>query len=102
MPDDYRQLISLPGIGDYTASAILAFAYHRDIGVVDTNIRRVLVYRFDLDHQIPYRVLKDIARQTIPPGRAKLWRNAVMDYGSVVLTSQATGIKSVYKQSPFV
>ncbi len=42
VPDDYRELRSLPGVGDYTASAVLAFAFARRAVVLDTNVRRVL------------------------------------------------------------
>ena len=42
MPDDLDALLALPGIGPYTARAVLAFAYERDVAVVDTNIARVL------------------------------------------------------------
>lgn len=101
VPDDYHTLKSLPGIWDYIASAVLAFAYHREVAVIDTNIRRVLIYRFDLPHTIHTKDLQNIARQTIPTGQAKLWRNAMMDYGAMVLTPQVTGIRPRYKQSPF-
>ena len=42
LPRDYDQLVALPGIGDYTASAVMSFAYGERIAVIDTNIRRVL------------------------------------------------------------
>ena len=42
LPLDYDQLVALPGIGDYTASAVMSFAYGERIAVIDTNIRRVL------------------------------------------------------------
>ena len=42
VPDDLDALRALPGIGPYTARAVLAFAYERDVAVVDTNIARVL------------------------------------------------------------
>ena len=42
VPDDYDSLRSLPGAGDYTAAAVMAFAYRRRIPVLDTNVRRVL------------------------------------------------------------
>ena len=42
VPADLDALLALPGIGPYTARAVLAFAYERDVGVVDTNIARVL------------------------------------------------------------
>jgi A/G-specific adenine glycosylase len=42
VPDEVDALLALPGIGDYTARAIAAFAYGRRVPVVDTNVRRVL------------------------------------------------------------
>ena len=42
VPDTYDALHALPGVGDYTASAVLAFAFGRRQAVLDTNVRRVL------------------------------------------------------------
>jgi A/G-specific adenine glycosylase len=42
VPDSFDALCSLPGVGDYTASAVLAFAFGRRQAVLDTNVRRVL------------------------------------------------------------
>ena len=42
VPDSYDDLRALPGVGDYTASAVLAFAFGRRRAVLDTNVRRVL------------------------------------------------------------
>ncbi|HEX7443181.1 MAG TPA: A/G-specific adenine glycosylase, partial [Acidimicrobiales bacterium] len=42
LPDDLAALLALPGIGPYTARAVLAFAFGHDVGVVDTNAARVL------------------------------------------------------------
>lgn len=42
LPRTYDELVALPGIGDYTASAVLSFAFGERIAVIDTNIRRVL------------------------------------------------------------
>ena len=42
LPRSYQELTGLPGIGDYTASAVMSFAYGERIVVIDTNIRRVL------------------------------------------------------------
>ena len=47
LPASYDGLTALPGIGDYTASAVLSFAFGIRIPVIDTNIRRVLVRVFD-------------------------------------------------------
>lgn len=45
LPRTYDELVALPGIGDYTASAVLSFAFGERIAVIDTNIRRVLSRR---------------------------------------------------------
>lgn len=45
LPDDLDGLLALPGIGPYTARAVLTFAWERPVGVVDTNIARVLARR---------------------------------------------------------
>ncbi len=45
-PNTYEDLIALPGVGDYVANAILAFAHNQDVAVIDTNIRRILIYHF--------------------------------------------------------
>ena len=42
LPHTYEELVALPGVGDYTASAVLSFAFGERIAVIDTNIRRVL------------------------------------------------------------
>ena len=42
VPDDVDTLLTLPGIGSYTARAVACFAYRRPVPVVDTNVRRVV------------------------------------------------------------
>ena len=46
LPDRVEDLRRLPGVGRYTAGAVLAFAYGRDVAVLDTNVRRVLTRVF--------------------------------------------------------
>ena len=65
-PDTYEDLIELPGVGDYTACAILAFAYNQDVAVVDTNIRRILIYHAGLDERAPLKDLKAKACEILP------------------------------------
>src|SRR4051794_4181820 len=47
VPSDVRELLALPGIGDYTARAVAVFAYGLRHPVVDTNVRRVLTRSVD-------------------------------------------------------
>lgn len=46
IPDSYEELIDLPGIGEYTANAVLCFAYKKSVPIVDTNIVRVIIRFF--------------------------------------------------------
>ena len=52
VPSTYNELIALPGIGDYTASAVLAFAFKQRAIVLDTNVRRV-ISRIEFGHALP-------------------------------------------------
>jgi A/G-specific adenine glycosylase len=100
-PDSEEELLKLPGIGPYTARAVLAFAFNKEVPVIDTNIRRILIHEFKLDEKISQKELEEIALQNVPKGKSCEWHNALMDYGSSVLTSHATGIKALTQQSKF-
>lgn len=100
VPHTVDELKKLPWIGPYTAGAICAFAYNQEVPVVDINIKRVLIHTFQLDENISTKDLESIALQCIPKWRSCERHNALMDYGSSVLHSKATGIRSA-KQSTF-
>lgn len=100
-PNTYEELIALPGVGDYVANAILAFAYNHDVAVIDTNIRRILIHHFSLPEDISLKELKDIALQVLPIGYAREWYNALMDYGALELTAKKSGIRPLTRQSKF-
>ncbi len=100
-PTTYVSLVELPGIGPYTANAILAFAFNQSVPVIDTNIRRVLIHELHLPEAISLENLQIIAQQCIPKDKSKLWHNALMDYGALYATSRKTGIESLSKQSKF-
>jgi len=80
----------LPGVGRYTAGAILSFAYGRDAAVLDTNVRRVLGRVF-LGPRRLARVrgetaLWDLAEALVPRGRAYDFNQALMDFGATWCT----------------
>lgn len=100
-PETEQELIKLPGIGSYTARAVLAFAFNKEVPVVDTNIRRILIHEFQLDEIISAKELEKIALKNVPKGRSREWHNALMDYGSSILTARSTGIKALTQQSKF-
>jgi len=101
VPASREILLWLPGIWPYTSASICAFAFNLSEPVVDTNIRRVLIYELWLDKQISVSELEKIARDCIPAWESNDWHNALMDYGALVATSKHTWIKPLSKQSRF-
>ena len=92
IPADRAALEKLPGVGRYTAGAIASIAFGLDEPALDGNIRRVLarLFNVDLPARSPagLRRLWDLARQTLPPGRAGDYNQALMDLGSMICTPQ--------------
>ncbi len=80
LPKDYKELRTLPGIGEYTASAICSFAYNQPIAVVDTNIDRLLRRLFATDR--PKRSAQAFLNTALP----KEHNLALMDLGSLLCT----------------
>jgi len=100
-PTTHEDLVALPWVGDYVASAILAFAYNEDVAVIDTNIRRILIHQFKLDEKTSLKDLKALALEILPRGYAREWYNALMDYGALELTAKRSGIRPTTRQSKF-
>ncbi|MEK6812515.1 MAG: Fe-S cluster assembly protein HesB [Nanoarchaeota archaeon] len=100
-PRDYEQLLCLPGVGPYTARAVLAFAFNKAAPVVDTNIRRVLLHAFRFPASTSLRTVELLAAQLIPEGKSRIWHNALMDYGALHATARKTKITSLSRQSRF-
>lgn len=91
----------VPGVGPYTSAAVRIFADNQDVVTVDTNIRRILIHEFNLDESTTDAELWKLAEECLPKGRSRDWHNALMDYGSSILTSRKTGIKPKTQQSKF-
>ena len=83
VPDQLDALLTLPGIGPYTARAVLVFAFERDVGLVDTNAGRFLA-RAGAGRPLAAREAQDLADALVPPGRAWSWGQAVFDLGALV------------------
>jgi len=86
IPDDLDALLALPGIGPYTARAVLAFAFERDAAVVDTNVGRVLARQMG-ERLTPARA-QVAADSIVPSGRAWAWNQAMLDLGALVCTKR--------------
>ena len=112
-PKSEQELVKLPGLGKYTARAILVFAYGQEIPLVDTNIRQIITHFFLTNHpQGPAlkglkgrtleKEVEDIARQLVPLGKSWEWHQALMDYGALRLARARSGqARSVRSQTPF-
>jgi A/G-specific adenine glycosylase len=101
LPRSLPRLQSLPGIGPYTARAVLAFAHNADVAAVDANVRRVLAHELDLPADLSGRHLQAVAETVLPRGLSRDWHNALMDYGALVLTARVTGIAPRTRQGAF-
>jgi A/G-specific adenine glycosylase len=101
-PKDRDVLLTLPGVGPYTANAVLSFAFNLPFPCIDTNIRRILLHELQLPESTSITKLYSIAESLIPKNKSCIWHNALMDYGSSVLTAKKTGIKALTKQSKFL
>ncbi|MCF7798599.1 Fe-S cluster assembly protein HesB [Candidatus Woesearchaeota archaeon] len=101
VPKNSETLLSLPGIGPYTARSILIFADNAPLATVDTNIRRILIHEFNLPETTSNKDLFELAEQLLPEGKSRDYHNALMDYGSIKLTSKKSGIKPKTTQSKF-
>lgn len=88
VPDDYQILLSLPGIGPYTAAAIASIAGNHDVAVVDANVTRVYARLFDYDQPVnesgSKKHLAGIAQELLPHGRARMFNQALMDLGGMI------------------
>lgn len=88
VPAVLEDLLALPGLGPYTARAVLAFAYERDVAVVDTNVRRVLT-RALLGHPAPARRLQALADSLVPEGRGWAWNQCLVELGARYCTARS-------------
>lgn len=89
LPDDYGKLVSLPGIGPYTAGAVCAFAFNKPHPVIETNIRRVYLHHFFPGRrQVHDRdILPFVIRHLSFDIPVRHWYWALMDYGATLAKS---------------
>ncbi len=80
LPQDLSALLALPGIGPYTARAVLAFAFEQDVAVVDTNTGRVLARRAG-ERLTPARA-QAAADAWVPAGHGWAWNQGLLDLGA--------------------
>jgi A/G-specific adenine glycosylase len=98
LPQTEKDLLSLPGIGPYTARALLCFAFDKQVAVVDTNVRKVIFTQL-VNKKLDEKALQTIAEAILPYGKAYEWNQALMDYASAILKNEKIPIP---KQSKFI
>ena len=90
VPHSYADLIALPGVGDYTASAIASFAFDARHAVLDTNVRRVFARAVGgvlFPATSLTRAERDVAEDLLPDEAPATWAVAVMELGALVCTA---------------
>ncbi|MEV4574945.1 A/G-specific adenine glycosylase [Nonomuraea jabiensis] len=92
VPSDHETLLSLPGIGEYTAAAVASFAYGGRHAVLDTNVRRVFARAVRAEEYPPTATSaaeRRLAETLLPELGAPRWGVAVMELGALVCTARA-------------
>ena len=88
IPDTYEELISLPGIGDYTAGAILSIAYQKPYPALDGNVFRVLTRVFanpvDILSTKGKKEIRDLLLSILPTSDNSSFTQSLMELGAVV------------------
>mgnify|MGYP000468091016 CR=1 FL=1 len=89
VPNNIEELLSLTGVGDYSARAVLSFAYNKDEPIVDTNVARFLFRFLGLEGSIPQnparsKILRKHAKALIPKGNSRNFNFAILDLCSKI------------------
>ena len=89
-PTCYNQLIKLPGIGPYTASAILSIAFSKSYAVLDGNVSRVLSRYFAIDTPIDSsdgkKIFKELSQKLMNIEDPAIHNQAIMEFGALMCT----------------
>jgi A/G-specific adenine glycosylase len=103
--DDEAQLLALPGVGPYTARAVLAFAFGRPVVLIETNIRSVYLHHFFAAQEgVRDSQIAPIVEATMLREDPRNWYYALMDYGvELKRTMGNPNVRSAHyaRQAPF-
>lgn len=91
-PNNYKDIISLKGIGEYTAAAIASFSFNLPHAVIDGNVFRVLSRMFDVDFPIDStngkKIFIELAQSLLPTENPAIHNQAIMEFGALQCTPQ--------------
>lgn len=100
-PPEENDLKKLSGVGDYTAKAVLTFAYNKPQVFVETNIRTVYIHHFFQDSDlVSDLMIKEKIAETLPENDFRNWYYALMDYGSFLKSSGVNYFKKIKGHNP--
>ena len=90
VPDNWQELVAIPGVGDYIASAVLCFAFNRCSVIVDTNTQRIARRVLGEDLKQPdWRLRLSLHELAGAPGADVEWNQALLDLGALVCRARA-------------
>ena len=86
IPNEYSKLIQLPGVGDYTAKAVLGIAYNKSVMPIDANIERILARLYCITKPVKDKKLlvEVFSKKLISKNKSSDLIQAFMDYGSSI------------------
>lgn len=86
-PNNYKELLKLKGVGDYTASAIASICFNEPVAVVDGNVYRVLARYFGIKTPINsikgIKEFKELAQSLLDVSQPGTYNQAIMDFGAM-------------------
>jgi len=92
-PRTYEELIALPGVGEYTAGAILGFAYNQPYIAMDGNVYRVLSRLRDIaepfDTSRGKKLFREVGYELLDRTQPRLYNSAIMEFGALYCTEQS-------------
>lgn len=89
VPNTFDELVKLPGVGRYTAGAILSIAYQQDVPILDANVTRILCRLFEIagdpkQNASTQTTLWCYAAKLIPRGQARVFNQSMMELGATI------------------
>ena len=86
IPNELPSLLAVPGLGEYSARAVLSFGFDIPVAVVDSNVERVLSRAFQdlLPPRPPQRALQELADRLLPEKSHRVFNFALLDLGALV------------------
>jgi A/G-specific adenine glycosylase len=91
IPDTEAQLLTLPGVGKYTARSVCANAFNEPLAILDTNVARILERFFGLQGarvKSRCKILWKAAEQVAPATNVGKWNLTLLDFGATVCTAR--------------